>query len=583
MNKKIDLVSLPKKSFWKLSIPIIAFTIFDAIYSIVDIVWISKISVEATFALGISIPIVSLIFSLGDSVGQGTNSIMSRFIGSGDYESAYNALIHGMIASNIIWIFMILGLFLAQGVIFYLDEMNSYIMVFEYLFPIVIFAYIFIFVNLFAETMQAEGNSDIPTILIISSNVLNIIFDPIFIFNLNMGLKGAAYATVLSAFIVLIIFFYLYLSGRTKVPLSPKYFKFRKYILFEIFKVALPNFIDDGLWCFLASFINSTLITTIGTMGPILYSIANKLKSLLIAPVKGYGRGLMSVTGHLFGARKFDELDKMYKYVLKVSIITTIMIMIVFDIFRNDIFALFSVTGMETEIFWIAIVGTVIMAITPISIISSKMLDGFGKSVYSLIFSAITIGIEIAAIYVLSVLTHDGICVLIGILVSELITAIIYYFFLRRLLNGFDEKYSKKGVVKIFKDNKTPVSVKEYETNKDGEEKPLLSKTPLIFAQISLLVAAAYIFYLPLKLEMYSTLISGIAALIGGAISIYLMERLNKPVLSVVGFVLVGIIIYLFLGKNGYLPTLFFIITGILILYIKIIHDKIKRYYGKAY
>ena len=80
MNRKIDLVSLPKKSFWKLSVPIIAFCIFDAIYGIVDMLWVSKLSIQAFFAVGISIPFVSLIFSFGDSIGQGTNSIMSRFI-----------------------------------------------------------------------------------------------------------------------------------------------------------------------------------------------------------------------------------------------------------------------------------------------------------------------------------------------------------------------------------------------------------------------------------------------------------------------------------------------------------------------
>lgn len=95
MNKEIDLVSLPKKSFWKLSLPIIAFCIFDAIYGIVDMLWVSKISVQAFYAIGVSIPITSLIFSFGDSIGQGTNSMMSRFLGTGDYESAYNTLIHG--------------------------------------------------------------------------------------------------------------------------------------------------------------------------------------------------------------------------------------------------------------------------------------------------------------------------------------------------------------------------------------------------------------------------------------------------------------------------------------------------------
>lgn len=62
MKEKIDLVTLPKKSFWKLSVPIIAFCVFDAIYGIVDIFWVSKISMEAFYAMGISIPLLHLFF-----------------------------------------------------------------------------------------------------------------------------------------------------------------------------------------------------------------------------------------------------------------------------------------------------------------------------------------------------------------------------------------------------------------------------------------------------------------------------------------------------------------------------------------
>ena len=69
----------------------------------------------------------------------------------------------------------------------------------------------------------------------------------------------------------------------------------------------------------------------------------------------------MSVTGHLFGAHEFDELYEMYKYTLKICVITTIVVMIAFIILRDYAFSLFSITGMQTEILWIAILGTVIM------------------------------------------------------------------------------------------------------------------------------------------------------------------------------------------------------------------------------
>ncbi len=151
MHEEIDLVSHPKSSFWKLSIPIIAFCIFDAIYGIVDMLWVSQISVEALYAIGISMPISSLIFSFGDSIGQGTNSMMSRFIGSGDYESAYNTLIHGILITNIIWLIVMLCLAFAQGVLYNLKQGDSYILIFDYLVPIIIFAYVFMLTNMFLK------------------------------------------------------------------------------------------------------------------------------------------------------------------------------------------------------------------------------------------------------------------------------------------------------------------------------------------------------------------------------------------------------------------------------------------------
>ena len=571
MNDKIDMVSLPKKSFWHLSIPIIVFCVFDAIYGIVDMAWISQISVHASFAVGVSMPFVSLIFSFGDSIGQGANSLMSRYMGIDDYESAYNSLIHGIILTNIIWFFIVLCALFTQGIVYSVDQANSYLLVWDYLIPIIAFAYVFMFVNFFSETLQSEGNSRIPTIFIVSSNILNIILDPIFIFNLNLGVKGASYATVLSSLIPFIVFIYLYLSGRTKIPLSMKYFKFRPYILVEIFKVALPNFLDDGLWAFSASFINGILLGTMGEIGPVLYSASNKLKTLLSSPIKGYGRALMSVVGHLFGAHKFDELNEMYKYALKVSLITTVAVMIGFIILRDYAFSFFSITGMQTEIFWIAILGTVIMLSIPFSIISSKMLDGFGKSMYSLLFTCIKIGLETALIFVLNIMLANANCVLIGITVSEIIFAIVYYVFLRYLFNNFDRKYENKDVVKTFKvDNE---SLKEDEkNNKDSaKENKIMKKILLNVALIAMTIAVIWIVLSPISVNNYPIFLGGIICLAICTVSIYLITRLNRPTISLLGFFISTAILFIFMHSYGNESILWFIIVEIFIVLITII------------
>ena len=573
MNEKIDMVSLPKKSFWHLSIPIIAFCIFDAIYGIVDLAWVSQINVHASFAVSVSIPFVSLIFSFGDSIGQGANSMMSRFMGVDDYESAYNTLIHGIILTNIIWVLIVICAFFAQGLLYTVDSSNSYVLVWDYLIPIVTFAYVFMFVNFFSETLQSEGNSRIPTIFMIASNVLNIILDPIFIFNLNLGVKGASYATVLSSLIPFVVFISLYLSGRTKIPLSIKYFKFRPYIIIEIFKVALPNFLDDGLWAFSASFINGILLMTMGSIGPVLYSASNKLKTLVTAPIKGYGRALMSVTGHLFGAHEFDELNDMYKYALKVSFATTVVVMIAFIILRESAFSFFSITGMKTEIFWIAVLGTVIMLSIPFSIISSKMLDGFGKSMYSLLFTLIKIVLETALIYVLNNILANGSCVLIGITVTEIIFAIVYYVFLRYLFKNFDRKYENKEVVKTFKSENDIESLKEKEKIEEGGEEKYksLKKILSIIALIVMAIIVIYIVLSPIAINNYPIFLSGVGCLLIFTISIYLITILHRPILSLLGFMLATAVLFIFMHSYGMGSILWFIIAEILIVLIVIL------------
>ena len=533
----------------------------------------SKINVDAFYAMGMSIPFVTFIFSVGDSIGQGTNSIMSRFIGSGDYESSYNALIHGLVACNVVWFIIILCFLFVNRILFYMYGMNSFTLIFDYLVPIIVFAYLFIFNNLFSETLQAEGNSKTPTTLIIVSNILNIILDPIFILYFDWGIKGLAYATVLSAFVVFIPILYLYLSGRTKVPLSVEYYEFRPYIIIEIFKVAFPNFLDNGLWLLLASYINVSLVMSMGDMGPILYSVAMKLRNLLVVPVRGFGRSLMSVTGHLFGARKFKEIDDMYKYVLKLSLFTTLAVMILFFFFRNYIFDLFGITEMSTEIFWVAAGGIVIMLSVPFSIISSKMFDGFGKSMYSLLFTGVKIVLDICLIYVLNLVFNNASSVLISLVLSEVAMSITYYLFLRYLFRNFDKKYDGKSTVKTFKkeDKNT------YEIKSDNwSDKSVLKKGLLLFALILSIICILLILCVGIKFHHNSILIVGIVSLICIFMGYYLGSRVDRMKLHLIQLIILTVIFFLFLNYASYITTIYFIVISVLLLYIISILHKLK-------
>ncbi len=576
MGENIDLVSNPKESFWKLSIPIIAFSIFNAVYGIVDMVWVSKISVEAFFAIGVSIPVVSLIYSIGITLGQGTNSLMSRFIGSEDYESANNTLVHGVLLSNVFWVVMVLCLLFAQGILFYIDKADSYILILDYLVPFIIFAYIFIFTNLLSQTLQAEGNSTLPTILIIVSNVLNIILDPIFIFNLDLGVRGAAYASVVSASVAFIVLLFYYTSGRTKIPLSLKSFKFHSYIFSEIFKVALPNILENTIWTTASTFINYVLIATMGEVGPILYSIWNKIDDLFLSVARGNSNAFLSITGHLFGAKKFDEMRKMFHYVLKITLAITFVIMVIFFIFRDYVFSLFSITGMETEIFWIAIGGTIFILGIVVTTTSSRVLDGFGKSIYTLIISFVQCILEVGIMFIFFKYLNSGISVIIGMASAQVIAAIAYYYFIEYLIKTFNKKYDKKSTVKNFNDETEDIDDKIDEIVEDNARK-LPPKVPLITILIAMGLILIQIISIPIKTQNYGVIFSGVAILIISVAAIILMEKLKRPNLAVIAIAVVSIIIYFFMGAHGYLAVCLYIIAGILIFSMNRIIKKLKE------
>ena len=449
IEANIDMVSVPKRSFWRLTLPIMAFVLFNAIYGIVDMYWVSNLDSSSYYAVGVSIPIFTLICSIGDSLGQGTNSLMSRSIGANEYRNAYNTLLHGLIISIGFWVILALSVFFLKQFLIMAKLNQAINLIIIFLRPMFLCSIVFILPNFFAETLQAEGDSRRPTAVIVLCTVLNLLLDPIFIFNFNWGIRGAAYATVLASFISTSILICLYLGRRTKIPLSFKYFELKPHIFMEIFKVAIPNFIEDSLFCTAAVFINGILLASMGQIGVLLYATSIKLQTLLISPVRAYGRGLMSVSGHLYGSQKIDEVKRMYTYVLRVSLITMAIVSVFFILFRNIIYYSFSIIGMELAVEHIAIIGTLILICTTVTRTASKMLNCFGLGYYTLIFTSLNVVLQMILIALLDDIFLYGSSVLIGIAIAQFLIAILFYVFLEFMFRKFERQKENGELVVI--------------------------------------------------------------------------------------------------------------------------------------
>ena len=203
------------------------------------------------------------------------------------------------------------------------------------------------------------------------------------------------------------------------------------------------------------------------------------------------------------------------------------------------------------------------------------MLDGFGKSMYSLLFTVLKIAIEAALIYVLNILLSNGSCVLIGITVTEIIFAIVYYVFLRYLFKNFDRKYENKEVVKTFKNENEIESLKEKEKNiEDGEKNKTLKKILSYMALTVMAISVIAIVLSPISINDYATFLMGIGSLVICTISIYLITKLNRPIVSLLGFMIATAILFIFMHNYGNESILWFIIAEILIVLIMILVNR---------
>ena len=469
MGSDVDILSNPKKALWKLSVPIMILSIFQAGYSLVDMYWMSQMSQQAFFAISVTSPLITLMNGFGSAVATGANSIISRELGNNEILQSDNSILHAIIACIILALIMIASLFFLDDILAIMNVTSSVDLAIAYITPMYLFSIVFLLSSLFSSTLQSEGNTTTSTRILIVTNIVNIILDPILIFTLNLGVRGAAYASIISTSISVVYFLYWYLSGKSEVELNFKYFK--PGIVYEIFVVAIPNFIMSILSSVLVMYANKVLIAQLDEIGVLLYSTAWKIESLLVSPQKALTKSLVTVIGQLFGADNWDDIKMIYRYTIKVSVILAVIATVAFFFVRDYGFALYSVTGVETYVFYIAVAAILIVPCEEIRYISNSTLDGLGKSYHSLIMeNALTI-FEIVAIGLMAPVFTSGFCVFYGIILGEVIFAIASIILIGSIFLGKNKMEKKIVVVEEDIETKKEEHEPEIEAHKEKVEK----------------------------------------------------------------------------------------------------------------
>lgn len=338
-----------------MSIPAMFSMLIQALYNIVDSIFVAKLGEGALTAVSLAFPVQTLIIAVAVGTGVGINSLVSRRLGEKRQEEANSAATHGIILGLLSGVlFAILGVLFTRT-FFEAFTDNAAIIDMGYQYTIVVTVLSFgSFVQINVEKcLQATGNMIYPMIFQLVGAITNIILDPIMIFGLfgfpKMGVFGAALATVIGQIFAMLLSLYVILKKSHLVHVTFKKFKFNFKIVKDIYAVGLPSMIMQSIGSVLVVGLNSILIAFSEAAVSVL-GVYYKLQSFVFMPVFGLTQGVMPIMGYNYGAKNKERLLSALKIGIILAIIIITLGMIVFMSIPDKLLMLFNASDEMLEL-----------------------------------------------------------------------------------------------------------------------------------------------------------------------------------------------------------------------------------------
>lgn len=329
----------------KLAGPTVISMLVTSIYNMADTFFVSKISTQASAAVGIVFPIMTIIQSFGFTLGMGSASLISRKLGEQKTKDAsifgatafYSALLIGLIISifGLIFSDSLMNFFGASAdVLPYAESYASYIF---YGAPLMCASFVM------NNILRSEGKSLFSMVALATGGILNIVLDPLFIFGFKLGISGAAIATLISQSISFFILLFWFIQKKTICSLLPSYITKDINDFFLICSTGLPSLTRQGL-ASIATILLNREASFYSDSAVAAMSIVTKIVMFIASVMIGIGQGFTPVAGYNFGAKRFDRVKKSYWFTLSlgffimfvVSALCGIFAPKLISVFRND-------------------------------------------------------------------------------------------------------------------------------------------------------------------------------------------------------------------------------------------------------
>ncbi len=418
MEKKNKMASEKmSKLILSMSLPAMFSMLIMALYNVVDSIFVSNYSNsvvsgnESLLSVNIAYPMQMILIAVAVGTGVGVNSLIARRLGARNQEDADSAATHGFFLAFINWaVFVVIGILVTNAFVsLYTDHKQVYNNSTAYIYIVLIFSLGANISCVLEKTMQSTGNMMIPMVSQLTGAVVNIILDPIFIYVFDLGVVGAAIATVIGQHISALLCLYFMFFKKQLVKIDLKGFKFKKDIIKNIYVVALPAMVMQAIGSFMVMSLN--YIISIADASRIereaatnVFGIYFKLQSFVFMPVFGLNQGSTPIMGFNYGAGNRDRLYSAVKWSMLFAVIIMTAGFATFQLIPEALLGMFS-PNEEMLIIGSSALKTISLCFIPAAagITLTGLFQAVGKGLRSLVMSVLRqLGIIIPVAYLLS-------------------------------------------------------------------------------------------------------------------------------------------------------------------------------------
>ena len=375
------------------SVPAIIGMIVNALYNIVDRMFIGNIPNIGSLAItgvGITMPIMTIILAFGMLIGIGATANISLNLGKGNRPTAEKLLGNAFTLSIIVGLAIaIVGTICANPILnlFGASE-NTLFYAKEYLNIILLGCTFNILSFSLNSTVRADGNPKMSSFTMVIGCGTNIILDYVFIFILNLGVKGAALATIISQAITFFIILYYYTAGNSNLKLKVENFKLKKHLVTMTFAIGIAPFATQIANSLVQVIANNALKTYGSDLAIGAMTVISSLNIIFMMPIFGINQGCQPIIGFNYGAKKYERAKEAFKYATIAACVICIIGFVSIQCFPTQIISLFN---NDPELTTLAIKGIriylLMMPVVGINIVATSYYQSIGKAKISMFVS----------------------------------------------------------------------------------------------------------------------------------------------------------------------------------------------------